>query len=126
MEQTTERKLLYYDRFQKMPRHYNGAPLFCFMFKDVKTGEDIILRSCIFSQEVSAILGGHYYSEITNAVNDFDILWSLSDEKISPVTDNFEEVQTEYQRMLSEGVSQEEINPSMMILFQSKTESKGL
>ena len=40
MEQSTERKLLYYDRFQRMPRHYNGAPIFHFMCKDVKTGED--------------------------------------------------------------------------------------
>lgn len=126
MEQIVERKLLYYDCFQKMPRHYNGEPIFHFMCKDVKTGEDITLGACYFSQEVSETLGGHYYSEITDAENDFDILWSLSDERISPVADTFEEVQAEYQRMLSEGVSQEEINSAMMTLFQNKSKSKSL
>lgn len=126
MEQILERKLLYYDRFQRMPRHYNGKPIFHFMCKDVKTGEDITLGTCYFSQAVSETLGGHYYSEITEAENDFDILWSLSDERISPVADTFEEVQAEYQRMLSEGVSQEEINSAMITLFQSKSKSKSL
>lgn len=126
MEQIVERKLLYYDRFQRMPRHYNGEPIFHFMCKDVKTGEDITLGACYFSQAVSEALGGHYYSEITEAENDFDILWNLSDERISTVADTFEEVQAEYQRMLSEGVSQEEINSAMITLFQSKSKSKSL
>lgn len=126
MEQVVERKLLYYDRFQRMPRHYNGEPIFHFIFKDVKTSEDITLGACYFSQEISEALGGQYYSEITDAENDFDILWSLSDERISPVADTFEEVQVEYQRMLSEGVSQEKINSAMITLFQSKSKSKSL
>ena len=124
MEQTTERKLLYYDYFQRMPRHYDGAPIFHFMCKDVKTGEDVILGSCIFSQEVSKFFDGYYYSEIKEATRDFDILWNLSDERISPVADNFEEVQAEYQRLLSEDVSPEEINSIMIELFQNKNKSK--
>ena len=124
MEQTSERKLLYYDRFQRMPRHYNGEPIYHFMCKDVKTGEEFTLGSCYFANEVSSVLGGHYYADITEATRDFDILWDLSDEGISPVADTFEEVQAEYQRMLSEGVTSEEINSAMMNLFQKKNRSK--
>ena len=124
MEQSTERKLLYYDRFQRMPRHYNGAPIFHFMCKDVKTGEAVTLGACYFAEEVSKTIGGHYYEDIVEATNDFDILWSLSDERISPVADTFDEVQTEYQRMINEGVSPEEINSAMITLFQQKRKIK--
>lgn len=124
MEQSTERKLLYYDRFQRMPRHYNGAPIFHFMCKDVKTGEDVTLGACYFAEEVSKTIGGHYYEDIVEATNDFDILWSLSDERISPVADTFDEVQAEYQRMINEGVSVEEINSAMITLFQQKRKIK--
>ena len=124
MEQSTERKLLYYDHFQSMPRHYNGAPIFHFMCKDVKTGEDVTLGACYFAEEVSKTIGGHYYEDIVEATNDFDILWSLSDERISPVADTFDEVQAEYQRMINEGVSPEEINSAMITLFQQKRKIK--
>ena len=124
MEQSTERKLLYYDRFQRMPRHYNGAPIFHFMCKDVKTGEDVTLGACYFAEEVSKTIGGHYYEDIVEATNDFDILWSLSDERISTVADTFDEVQAEYQRMINEGVSPEEINSAMITLFQQKRKIK--
>lgn len=124
MEQSTERKLLYYDRFQRMPRHYNGAPIFHFICKDVKTGEDVTLGACYFAEEVSKTIGGHYYEDIVEATNDFDILWSLSDERISPVADTFDEVQAEYQRMINEGVSPEEINSAMITLFQQKRKIK--
>lgn len=124
MEQSTERKLLYYDRFQRMPRYYNGAPIFHFMCKDVKTGEDVTLGACYFAEEVSKTIGGHYYEDIVEATNDFDILWSLSDDRISPVADTFDEVQAEYQRMINEGVSPEEINSAMITLFQQKRKIK--
>lgn len=124
MEQTTERKLLYYDRFQRIPRYYNGAPIFHFMCKDVKTGEVVTLGACNFPKEVSKVLGGCYYGDIAEATNDFDILWSLSDERISPVADTFEEVQVEYQRMINEGITPEEINSAMITLFQEKRKTK--
>ena len=73
-----------------MPRHYNGAPIFHFICKDVKTGEDVTLGACYFAEEVSKTIGGHYYEDIVEATNDFDILWSLSDERISPVADTFD------------------------------------
>ena len=80
--------------------------------------EDEIIEN--FAEEVSKTIGGHYYEDIVEATNDFDILWSLSDERISPVADTFDEVQAEYQRMINEGVSPEEINSAMITLFQQK------
>lgn len=124
MKQTTERKLLYYYCFERMPRSYNGTPIFHFMFKDVKNGEDITLGACYFAEEVSKVLGGHYYDDIAEATNNYDILWSLSDERISPVADTFDEVQIEYQRMINEGVTPEEINSAMITLFQQKRKIK--
>lgn len=124
MNQTTEKKLLYYDRWEVAPRFYNGATIIHFIFKDVKTGKDVTLGSCYFAEEVSKVLGGHYYDDILKATNDFDILWSLSDEVIRPVADTFDEIQVEYQRMINEGVAPEEINSAMITLFQQKRKIK--
>lgn len=126
MEKTEKRMLLYYDRFQRTPKHYKGEPIYRFMFKDVETGEDIILGQCYFAKEVSDILDEHYYFDITEASRDFDILWNLTEEKISPVTDTFEEVQVEYQTMLNDGVDSKEINSAMIALFKEKTFEKSL
>ena len=122
MEQK-EKQLLYYDRYQRMPRHFKGAPIHHFGFKDVKTGDEVTLGACWYNEEVSKALGGHYYEEITEAVKDFDILWKLSDERISVVAETFEEVQLEYQRMLQEGVSPQDINSAMMEYYQSKSKT---
>ena len=55
---------------------------------------------------------------------EFDILWSLSNERIRPVADTFDEVQAEYQRMINDGVSPEKINSAMITLFQQKIRIK--
>lgn len=121
-----ERKLLYYDRFQRMPRHYDGAPIFHFLFKDVKTGEDVTIGSCFFAEEASDILGGVYYEDIVEAEKDYDILWNLSDDRIRPVVETFEEVENEYQRMLKDGVSEKEVNSEMIKFFEEKRVSRIL
>ena len=45
-----ERKLLYYDWFEIIPRHYDGERIIDFIFKDVKTGEDFVLGSCYYAE----------------------------------------------------------------------------
>lgn len=122
--ETQERQLLYYDRYQRMPRHWNGSPIHHFSCKNVKTGEDVTLGACYYNEEVSNALGGHYYEEITDAAADFDILWKLSDERISVVAETFEEVQVEYLRMLQEGVLPQDINSAMMNFYQVKSRTK--
>ncbi len=126
MEKTEKRKLLYYDRFQRTPKHYMGEPVYHFFFKDVETGEDIILGQCYYAKEVSDILDEIYYFDITEATNNYDILWNLSEEKIRPVTDTFKEVQFEYKRMLNNGVDTKDINSEMISLFKEKTFQKSL
>ena len=126
MKQIEEKKLLYYNRYEKMPRHYDGAPIYHVFFIDVKTGKEFALGLCDFAVEVSNMLGGRYYSDITKAAHDYDILWNISDEKISPITNTFEEVQLEYQRLLREGIVSEEINSKMIALFQEKQKQKTL
>lgn len=118
--ENNERRLLYYERFKQMPKHYEGYPIYHFLCKDVKTGEDIALGLCYFAEEVANTVGGYYYRDIIDATEDFDILWNVTMEKISPVADTFDEVKVEYERMLSEGVSTEEINSAMIELFASR------
>lgn len=121
-----ERKLLYYDRFQRMPRHYDGAPIFHFLFKDVKTGEDVTIGSCFFAEEASNFLGGVYYDDIIEAEKDYDILWNLSDDRIRPAAETFEEVQAEYQKMLKNGISEKEVNSEMIKYYKEKRVSRIL
>ncbi len=113
-----ERTLLYYDHFERMPRTYEGAPIDHFICQNVRTGETVTLGSCYYNEEVSEILGGKYYERIEEAEKDYDILWYLSEEKISPVADSFEEVYEEYLRLLCEGAPEEEINSAMMQLHE--------
>lgn len=120
-----KRKLLYYDHFRKMPRNYNGCPIYHFGFKDVATGDNIILGQCYYNKGAGNYLGGHYYTDITEATEDFDILWNVSDDKISVVAETLAEVQKEYKRMLREGVSLYDINQRMMDYYQSKPKVKS-
>jgi hypothetical protein len=124
MEKTLEKDLLYYDRCKMMPRHYNGSPIEHFLFKNVRTGEYVTLGACFYNEQVSNILGGHYYGKITAATEDFDILWKLSENGISVIAETFEETQAEYQRMVQEGVTPKEINSAMMALYQAKARTK--
>ncbi len=121
IEKKKKRTLLYYDRFKRTAKHWNGSPITLFEFYDVKTGEKVILGDCFYSDEVEERLGYKFYFNITDAQKEHDILWNLSDGRISVVAETFEEVQNEYQRMLNEGISPSEINKSMMDFYSNKT-----
>lgn len=123
MEQKNK-QLLYYDSYQKMQKHYRGAPIYHFSFKDIRTGDKVTLGACYYSNEIANCLGEHYYEDITDAENDFDILWNLSDEKISGIKETFEEVQLEFQRMLKKGVYKEDINSTMLKYYKPKAKNK--
>ena len=60
--------------------------------------------------------------DIINATGDYDIIWKAIDQgiTISPAAKNFEEVQLEYLRMLDEGANPEDINQSMIKIFENK------
>ena len=57
-------------------------------------------------------------------INNYDILWILIEEKVSSIAYTFEEVQAEYQRLINEGVKNDEINSTMIMLFQDKKKIK--
>ena len=107
-----------------MDKHYGGAPIVHFIYKDVKTGQNVTLGSCFFAEGASRALGGRYYNSILDATNDFDILWNVSDDIISPIDNSFDEVQSEYIRLLDEGVSSQEVNSAVIKLYSGKKQYK--
>jgi len=124
LDKHPEKQLLYYNSYKRSLRHWNGAPIVHFSFTDVKTGEKITLAECFNNKEVSEYLGGPCYKEIEAAIKDFDILWQIENEQIDPLVQTLEEVQTEYQRLLTEGTHSSKINEAMMELF--KVQNKRL
>lgn len=102
--------------------HQNISPIAIFKFIDVKTTETIELGECFYDQEASKIFGGKFYMDIINATGDYDIIWKAIDQgiTISPAAKNFEEVQLECLRMLDEGANPEDINQSVIKIFENK------
>ena len=119
MKYYMERKLLYFESSIQLPMNWHGEPIYKSVFKDVKTGDQIILNSCLFSQDISKIFGEHYYSAITDAEKDFDILWKVSDDEVRSVDDEFIHVQGIYEEMLRNGVSLKDINGAMIDYYSS-------
>lgn len=124
MNQTNERRLWYYDYFQKSAKHYNGTAITFLHFKDVKTKQSVTLGFCDEAEELGQMLDEHFYEEITDMTDDFDILWNFSNETIKPLSYSFEDVKNEYQRMLHQGISASEINKAMMSLFCQKENTR--
>lgn len=120
MEALEERELLYYERCTRMPKHYNGAPILHYTYRNVKTGENVALGYCMYGDEVSELGFGYYYDDITKAEEYFDILWSVSGDGITPIPTPFEMVQERYKRLLSDGVPADRINAAIMEEFGPK------
>lgn len=105
-----EKNLLYYFGYKIVSKHYDGHPIYHFYFKSVKTGKDVNLVSCAADIEEPSILGNHFYSNIVDATNDFDILWQISDDKISLLNIPYEEIRKDYLKMIKEGLVPSDIN----------------
>ena len=121
-----EKKLIYYAQPMPIARYYNGHLISSFIFKDVKTGEKIILGTSDDYKEVAKILGGIYYKNIQDANDDFDILWNISHNHITPVNVSFNEVQMKYKEMLKQGIDPNEINSNILNLFEYQEKRKIL
>ena len=101
-----KKRLLYYERFVQTKFDINDATrikvahLVC---KDVKNGDIVTLGHTLYPEVVSKSLAiaEHYYDDIDKISNDYDILWNLTDEELSPILHSFEEVQTEYQKLIN-------------------------
>ena len=119
-----EKNLLYYDGFQKMPRHWNGESIHQLYFTDIKTDEDISFLLCNYAQELSVALGKNVYSSIDELENDFDILWDKKESTLSPLKEEFSDVQAEYSRMMNQGVPIEDINAAMLKQYKVSVPSR--
>ena len=94
--------LLYYCEHHSPGQHPDLPRLMLYTFKNVATGEEIILRE---SPEALALTNwgfGEFYADIKCAESQYHILWYIDDKTVSPVDLTFEEVQSEYARMLLE------------------------
>lgn len=122
MKQIMEKNLLYFEKSIQLPMNWHGASIYKSVFKDVKTGEQILLNSCIFSQDISKTFGEHYYSTITDAESDYDILWKITNGEVESIDEEFIHVQGVYEKLLADGVSNLEMKD--VILDYLKSEQK--
>jgi hypothetical protein len=101
-----QKDLLYYINARVMTTPCNGAPVKHFNFFRVKTGELISLGTCIHNEIMEEITGQKYYKDITSAIENYDILWEISDNDVKRLNEPFENVQKEYYKMLDEGAKE--------------------
>lgn len=124
-----EKRLLYFDKLTQQNFSLNESvrmKIGYLVCKDVKTSETITLGLCAYPEVASKTLdvAELYYDNINKITNDYDLLWILTEETVSNIPYTFEYVQNEYQRLVNEGVKNEEINSAMVTLFQNKTKKK--
>ena len=113
----TKKRLLYYNLCRLYDESWQGYPVRQFEFIDIMTGGVVILGECYLNEGIARIMGGIYYKDIAEAAKDYDVLWLLSDEKICRVAETVEGPQAEYRRMINEGVTPEQVNQAMLVLF---------
>lgn len=115
------KKLLYFENSSRSSQCYMGYPIYIFKFRDVETGQEVILRQCILNKDIKdAEYSGKYYSDIEEALDDYDILWYLTELKIESIKESFEEVQAEYRRLLEAGEVAKDINSHMTSTYNQK------
>lgn len=124
-----EKRLLYYERYVETKFRLNDTVrinVAHFVCKDVKNGETVTLGLTLYPEVVSKFLAiaERYYDDIDKISNNYDILWDLTEEEISPILYSFEEVQAEYQKLINDGVKRDEINSAIITLFQDKRKIK--
>lgn len=124
-----EKRLLYYERYVETKFRLNDTArinVAYFVCKDVKNGETVTLGHTLYPEVVSKFLAiaERYYDDIDKISNNYDILWDLTEEEISPILYSFEEVQAEYQKLINDGVKRDEINSAIITLFQDKRKIK--
>ena len=91
-----EKRILYFEGYDMMPRNYMGYGVFHFYFKDVETDEEIILGECVRATELNKTSDIKYYEEIKDAEEEYYILWRYNDYNVSKINAELEEVQYEH------------------------------
>lgn len=115
------KKLLYFENSSRSSQCYMGYPIYVFKFRDVETSQEVILKQCILNNgikdEDSSV---KCYSDIEDALEDYDILWYLTDVKIESIRESFVGIQTEYRRLLESGEETKDINAHMTSTYNQK------
>ena len=115
------KELLSYDSYSIKHVHYNGIPIVEFIFINVRDNSRVKLIQGY--ETVTLEDGTHIYEDIREALNDFDILWKIETnergaEILKPPVDHYYFVESEYKRLVNQGVNDSEINEAMMNSFK--------
>ena len=120
-KRTHNKELLSYESYSVKNRHFNGIPIVEFTFKNVR--DESKVRLFQGTETVRLDDGTYIYENILEATNDFDILWRIEtnehgNEILKPPADSYHFVESEFYRLLSDGVNDSEINEAMMNSFK--------
>lgn len=97
-----EKKLIYY-YFHDIA--YNGNDfLVTFYFRDVLTGELVILNQVKEFNETQLLEQKTFYKDIEDAKKYYVILWDNNPNYIAPIHTSFEQVRKEYLNMINSGI----------------------
>lgn len=120
-KRTHNKELLSYESYSVKNRHFNGIPIVEFIFKNVR--DESKVRLFQGTETVRLDDGTYVYESILEATNDFDILWRIETnengiEILKPPADSYHFVESEFYRLLNDGVDDSEINEAMMNSFK--------
>jgi len=100
-----DKRLIYY--YLHDITYNNDGFLVTFYFRDVLTGELIIINQTKDASIKNRYSESIFYDDIDDAKNDFVILWDNNSKYIAPINTPFEQVRTEYLNMINNGVEVE-------------------
>lgn len=99
-----EKELAYYIGYERKPKHFEGNYVYLFNFRGVESGEYFSLGYCYeHGEELSNFGYGHFYNNILDMCNDFDIIWELKEDRITPSSTDYEVIQKEYEELFEAG-----------------------
>ncbi len=109
------KQLLYFTKQEEATFYSDGFPVSFWHFKDVRTGDKVVLNTCMFKDSVPGLSDKLFYWDIRESSEDYDILWDRRrEEEIRPLKLDFLTIREEFQRMSNEGVSPNAINYAML------------
>ena len=116
-----EKELLSYEGYSVKNRHFNGIPIVEFTFKNVR--DESKVRLFQGTETVRLDDGTIIYESILDASNDYDILWKIEKNErgmdiLKPPADSYHFVESEFYRLLNDGIDDSEINEAMMNSFK--------
>ena len=103
-------EILYYEEFAIVPKRYKDSPIMLFKFRDIKTGDRVILGTCNYAEEYSKITGRKFYPNIDSIDKDNICLWRLSASRVSNIGVPFEKIEEEYKTLIKDSDENEVVD----------------